>query len=57
MQQTCSPFCPHQQGTLLSSGGALGGDVLHEAEPWGLGLPWGDANITGQPACCDHMSF
>ena len=29
------------------AGGALGGDVLHAAEPWGLGLPWGDANVTG----------
>ena len=37
----------------LGSGGALGGDVLHEAEPWGLGFPWGDANVTGQLACFD----
>ena len=32
----------------MGTGGALGGDVLHEAEPWGLGFPWGDANVTGQ---------
>jgi hypothetical protein len=31
----------------VHAGGALGGDVLHAAEPWGLGLPWGDANVTG----------
>ncbi|DBB04863.1 TPA: hypothetical protein ACH3X3_010150 [Trebouxia sp. C0006] len=32
---------------LVAEGGALGGDVLHAAEPWGLGLSWGDANVTG----------
>ncbi len=37
---------------LLYTGGALGGDVLHAAEPWGLGLPWGDANVTGQLTSC-----
>ena len=31
----------------VHAGGALGGDVLHAAEPWGLGLPCGDANVTG----------
>ena len=31
----------------VHAGGALGGDVLHAAEPWGLGLSWGDANVTG----------
>ncbi|KAL0050944.1 hypothetical protein WJX82_010775 [Trebouxia sp. C0006] len=35
------------QQTAVVQGGALGGDVLHAAEPWGLGLPWGDANVTG----------
>ncbi len=33
----------------VHAGGALGGDALHAAEPWGLGLPWGDANVTGAP--------
>ncbi len=37
----------------VHAGGALGGDVLHAAEPWGLGLSWGDANVTGALMCHD----
>lgn len=28
-------------------GGAVGGDILREAQIWGLGVPWGDVNSTG----------
>ncbi len=41
--------CGSGKVTHVHAGGALGGDVLHAAEPWGLGLPWGDANVTGAP--------
>ena len=31
----------------LLAGGATGGDMLHAAMQYGLGLPWGDAYETG----------
>ena len=38
----------HMQHLLMAhAGGALGGDILHAAGTWGLGLPWGDINSTG----------
>jgi hypothetical protein len=49
---TCVLTKPHRVFCIVAhvrAGGALGGDVLHAAEPWGLGLPWGDANVTGTP--------
>ncbi len=41
---SCS--APHLS-CIAYAGRALGADVLHEAEAWGLALPWGDANSTG----------
>lgn len=41
-----SKVCP--TSTLANFvGGVLGGDILHEAELWGLGVAWGDVNSTG----------
>lgn len=38
----------HMQHLFVAHvGGALGGDILHAAGTWGLGLPWGDINSTG----------
>ncbi len=38
----------HMQHLFMApAGGALGGDILHAAATWGLGLPWGDINSTG----------
>ncbi len=54
MHHTNDNFFKNKHTNMLCStiihvhaGGALGGDVLHAAEPWGLGLSWGDANVTG----------